>query len=344
VRTAFVLTCALAFAGLTAFGQEADSGLDVRATFSAAAFDSGDLREAPRNGSPIDAGFRAVFYPTLKIDEHWSVDVAWQAMSRPYFYETYSTQGHGVKTDILNATVNYAHAAGRGLITARIGEMPTAFGAFALRYDDMQNPLFDKPLEYGYEYAPVSTLAVAGVQVDASSGKWDGRAQFANSSPWNPRSLTERHQYGNWAGGGGYTIRQGLRVGASAYYGTANPVTHGARAVGADVQFAHGHWYTNGEIQHFVFPWKAIPTGRTQAGYVEVKRVLTPRWYVATRTGYEHAYFGRMESYQFAAGFRPGANQLIKLDYRLDREDGENHATVAVEFVTAVHPLSIAFR
>jgi hypothetical protein len=357
VRTAFVFACTLAIAGSTAFGQEANSGVDLRATFSAAAFDSGELTGAPRNGSSVDAGFRAVFYPTLKIDEHWTVTVAWQAISRPYFYETYSTQGHGVKTDILNATINYAHPVGRGLITMRGGQMPTAFGAFALRYDDLENPLFDKPLQYGYYYAPVSTLAVAGVQVDASTGKWDGRAQFTNSSPMNPRSLTERDQYGNWAGGGGYTVRQGLRVGVSSYYGPylyrtfpyffageANPNTLPAHAVGADVQFAHGQWYTNGEIQQFVFPYKAIPTARVQAGYLEVKRVLTPRWYVAARTGYDHSAFRRMESFEFAAGFRPGANQLIKVDYELDREGGENQGTLAVQFVTTVHPLSIAFR
>ena len=75
MRTAFALTCALAVAGSSAFGQEADSGLDLRATFSAAAFDAGELKEAPRNGSPLDAGFRAVFYPTLKIDEHWSAQL-----------------------------------------------------------------------------------------------------------------------------------------------------------------------------------------------------------------------------------------------------------------------------
>jgi hypothetical protein len=357
VRTAFVFACALAMAGSSAFGQEASSGLDLRATFSAAAFDSSELTEAPRNGSRVDAGFRAVFYPTLKIDEHWTVTVAWQAISRPYFYETYLTQGHGVKTDILNATVNYAHPVGRGLVTMRVGEMPSAFGAFTLRYDDLENPLFNKPLEYGYYYMPVSTLAVAGVQVDASSGKWDGRAQFANSSPMSPRSLTERDQYGNWAGGAGYTIRQGLRVGASSYYGPylyrgsrffrtgeANPNTLSAHAVGADVQFAHGQWYTNGEIQQFVFPYRAIPTVRIQAGYFEVKRVLTPRWYVATRTGYEHSSFSQTQSYEFAAGFRPGGNQLIKVDYELDRERGENQGTLAVQFVTAFHPLSIAFH
>ena len=344
MRTAFVFACAVAMAASSAFGQEANSGLDLRATFSAAAFNSGELTEAPRNGSSVDAGFRAVFYPTLKIDEHWTITVAWQVISRPYYYETYSTQGHGVETDILNGTVNYAHSVGRGLITVRAGEMPTAFGAFSLRYDDLENPLFDKPLEYGYYYAPVSTLAVSGVQVDASRGKWDGRAQFANSSPWEPRSLVARHQYGNWVGGGGYTIRQGLRVGASAFYGTANPVTLGAHGVGADVQFAHGHWYTNGEIQHFVLPWKPIPTGRTRAGYAEVKRVLTPRWYVAARTGYQHGYRGRVESYEFAAGFRPGANQLVKVDYEFDREGSEHYGTLAVQFVTAVHPLSIAFR
>jgi hypothetical protein len=46
--------------------------------------------------------------------------------------------------------------------------------------------------------------------IDANRGKFDGRAQFANSSPAHPRCIFDHDQYGNWAGGGGYTIRQGL--------------------------------------------------------------------------------------------------------------------------------------
>jgi hypothetical protein len=339
------------------WAQEAGSGFDLRATVSAAAFNSNELTQDPRNGSSVDAGFRAVVYPTLKIDEHWTLSAAWQTISRPYFYETYSTQGRGIETGILNATVNYSRTARWGAVIARAGEMPTAFGSFPIHYDDMENPLFDKPLEYGYYYAPVSTLAVAAAQLDVSSGKWDARAQFANSSPGNPRSLTARDQYGNWAGGAGYTIRQGFRVGASAYRGPylyraypyffpgeANPNTLPAHAIGADVQFARGHWYASGEIQRFVFPYKAIPTYRAQAGYFEVKRVLHPRWYVAGRVGYQSSTFAHIQSFEVAAGYRPGANQLIKLDYELDRESGSLSPTLAVQFVTTVHPLAIAFR
>ncbi|HWD99916.1 MAG TPA: hypothetical protein VG345_12790 [Bryobacteraceae bacterium] len=194
MRSVALLVAAFAPAAGALWAQEANSGFDLRATVSAAAFDSGDLTESPRNGSQVDAGFRAVVYPTLKIDEHWTISAAWQAISRPFFSETYSTQGRGVKTDILNATVNYSRPTKWGTITARAGEMPTAFGSFPIHYDDMENPLFDKPLEYGYYYAPVSTLAVAAAQLDVSSGKWDARAvrQFVageSAEPHGARSI-----------------------------------------------------------------------------------------------------------------------------------------------------------
>src|SRR5262249_29589321 len=151
---------------------------------------------------------------------------------------------------------------------------------------------------------------------------WDGRVQFANSSPANPRSLTALDQYGNWIGGAGYTIRQGLRAGFSAYQGPylyrgyaffrpseANPNTLPAHAIGADLQFSRGHWYTQGEIQRFVLPYKVMPTVVIDAGYFEARRVLTARWYVAERVGYENSSFGGTQSFEFAAGFRPGRNQ-----------------------------------
>jgi hypothetical protein len=146
-------------------------------------------------------------------------------------------------------------------------------------------------------------------------------------------------------------------VGASAYRGPylyrahpfffpgeANPNTLPAHAIGADVQFARGHWYTSGEIQRFVFPYKAIPTYRTQAGYFEVKRVLHPRWYVAGRAGYQISAFTRIQSFEVAAGYRPGPRQLIKFDYELQRETAFSSRTLAIQFVTTVHPLAVAFR
>ena len=55
------------------FAQEADYGIDLRATVSAEAIYAHDLTESPRDGAPLIAGFRSVLYPTWKIGKHWSV-------------------------------------------------------------------------------------------------------------------------------------------------------------------------------------------------------------------------------------------------------------------------------
>jgi len=199
--------------------QEASSGFDLRATLTAETIASKQLSDAPRSGSPIILGGKGVVYPTWKINDNWFVTGALQLTTRPYYYEQFSSEGYGVKGIVLQSTLNYSHISHKGSILVRVGEMSTAFGSFMLRYDDTDNPLVDIPIEYGYYYAPVSILGVAGAQIDATKGKWDGRAQFANSSPANPRSIFASDQYGNWAGGGGYTIRQGFRVGASGYRG-----------------------------------------------------------------------------------------------------------------------------
>jgi hypothetical protein len=282
--------------------QEASSGFDLRATLTAQAVASNELTEEPRSGSPMILGSRAIVYPTWKINDNWFVTGALQFATRPYFYEDFSTTGYGAKGIVLQSTLNYSRVSQKGSILVRAGEMSTAFGSFMLRYDDMDNPLVDVPIEYGYYYSPVSTLGVAGAQIDASRGKWDARAQFANSSPANPRSIFAPDQYGNWAGGAGYTIRQGFRIGVSAYRGPyldrkysyffpgeANPSTLPAKALGLDVSWAHGHSGVQGELQTFVMPYTAIPTFRETVGYGEIKQVLTPRWFVAVRPGFSGA-------------------------------------------------------
>jgi hypothetical protein len=59
-----------------------------------------------------------------------------------------------------------------------------------------------------------------------------------------------------------------------------------AHAVGLEVDWAHGRWNVQGELQKFVLPYTVIPSLREQAGYAKIKRVLHPRWYIATRGGY----------------------------------------------------------
>src|ERR1019366_7630174 len=73
--------------------------------------------------------------------------------------------------------------------------------------------------------------------------------------------IFERDQYGNWAGGLGYTVRQGFRVGGSAYYGPyldrqypyffpgeVNPRDLPGSGYGLDVEWGSGHWNAWGEL------------------------------------------------------------------------------------------------
>jgi hypothetical protein len=334
--------------------QQASSGLDLRATISAQAMASNELTEEPRSGSPVAAGARSVLYPTWKISNNWFVAGALQFSTRPYYYEDLSTSGYGAKGTVLQSTLNYSRVAHNGYLLLRAGVMPTAFGSFMLAYDDADNALIDVPLEYGYYYSAVSVLGVAGAQIDATKGRWDARAQFANSSPANPRSIFAHDQYGNWAGGAGYTIRQGFRVGASAYRGPyldrkyqyfvpgeANPNTLPASALGLDVSWAHGHTTARGELQRFVMPYSKIPTFREVAGYGEVKQTLNPRLYLAVRGGCLSTNgAGDQRTLEAAVGFRPNRFQLIKASYEFEHYtvgDPRNDNTLAIQFVTTLH-------
>jgi hypothetical protein len=334
--------------------QEANSGLDLKESISGQFAASSVLTEVPRSGMPVGAGFRSVTYPTWKINDHWTLTGAWQLISRPYFNESFSTAGNGTDGNILQASLNYSRVSDKGSLLVRAGQLSTVFGSFLLRYDDADNSLVDQPLEYGYYYAPISNLSIAGAQIEATRGRWDGRGQFANSSPANPRSLFEHNQYGNWAGGAGYTIRQGLRVGVSGYRGPyldrhfkfffpgeESPSKLSANALGLDASWARGHWTALGELQKFVLPYSVIPIFREHAGYGELKRVLTARWYVAGRVGYTSANAsGKTQSYEGAAGFRPNRFQLIKIDYELQHSSKgsyRNENTLAIQYVTSLH-------
>lgn len=347
--------------GAAVQAQESSSGFDLRATVSASTFLSRKLEESPRSGSPVAVGFRSLFYPTWKLNNRWSISGVIQVHSRPLFLEEYHTQGYGIKTDILQANLNYSRAWKNKSLMIRMGQLSSAFGSFLLRYDDFDNALVDVPMTYGYYYKPVSTLGLTGAQVDLTVRKWDMRAQFVNSSPANRRSIFDRDQYGNWAGGVGYTIEQGFRVGASAYRGPyldrkyafffpgeAKPRDLPATAVGIDAQWARRHWNIQGEWQHFEMTYRAIPNYRQQMGYFEARRVLHPRWYLATRTGYysTSASTGRT-ALETVAGYRPNARQLIKFGYQIQHNWGDTgglNKVATIEIVTSFHALSVAAK
>lgn len=339
--------------------QEVNSGFELRATVSTAANYSHRLSATPRSGTPLVAGFRTMLYPTWKLSRNWTVSGAVQVHSRPYFFEQMSTQGYGIKGDILQAYLSYSKFYNNKSVVVRVGQLSSSFGSFLLRYDDAENPLIDMPQSYGYYYKSVTTQALAGAQVDVTVRKMDVRAQWANSSPTNRRSLFDTDQYGNWAGGVGYTIVQGFRVGASGYYGPylhrrhrfffpgeANPRELPASAQGIDVQWGRGHWSANGEMHWFRKPYRAVPTVNQRAGYAEVRRVMHPRWYLATRAGYLGSRGGAIvRTFDTAVGFRPNGHQLIKVGYQVQQGPkirGTLGNTLALQIVTVFRPISIA--
>ena len=343
-----------------ASAQEANSGFEVRTTLSAVSSYSQELSDPPRDGSPVTGGFRAMLYPTWKLNSHWSISGALQVVSRPYSPEDFETQGYGVRGSILQLNLSYARFwnHNRSLVV-RVGQLSSAFGSFLQRYDSAVNPLIGVPAAYGYYYKPVTFLGLTGAEVDVTAGKLDARAQFVNSSPANRRSVFDSDQYGNWAGGLGYTIRQGLRIGGSAYYGPfldrqfafffpgeANPRDLPGSAVGLDAQWGWGHWNAWGELQRFQMDYRAIPTFTEHMGYVEVRRILNARWYAASRIGYlRPSAFPGSQSYEFAAGFRPNTHQLIKLGYTIQQGvaySGMQGSIAAIEFVTSFRAISLA--
>jgi hypothetical protein len=318
--------------------------------------------EPPRDGSPWTGGLRAVLYPTWKLSDHWTVSGAIEAYSRPYFANELNTQGYGLKGDILQATLNYSNYSRfwkDGSIVLHVGEVSSAFGSFLLHYDDADNALIRTPQTYGYYYQPITLSGLTGAEADGTFKKVDFRAQLVNSSPINPRSILDHDQYANWAGGAGYTIRQGLRIGVSGYRGPylsrdfpyffpgeSPPHDLPAGAVGVDVEWAIGHWNIQGELQRFIMTYHVIPTFHEQAGYAEVRRGLSPRWFVAERSSYIEPSEGPVvQEYEAVAGFRPDSHQIIKMGYGVDRTCASGvklQRLVELQLVTTLHVLSLS--
>jgi hypothetical protein len=334
--------------------QDAKYGVDLRATLTGQAIASGVLTDPPRSGSPVIAGSRSVAYPTFKFGDHWFATAAGQLVTRPFYYSDLSAPGYGAKGSLLQASLNYSRVSNKGSLLLRAGELSTAFGSFLLRYDDAENPLVDLPQGYGYYYTTVSILPVAGAQVDATRGRFDGRVQLANSSHANPRSVFAPDQYANWAGGGGFTIRQGFRIGISgyrgpyldrhyAYYapGELNPNRLPARAVGVDGNWAHRHTTVYFEAQRFLMPYTKSPDFRESVGYAEIRQVFGPRWFIAGRYGLSSTNFtGRIHSVEASLGYRPDRFQLLKIDYEYEHfsSTGQQARNIlGIQFITTLH-------
>jgi hypothetical protein len=339
------------------FCQEAKSGFQLEGTLSMGTEYSRQLTAPPRDGLPWAAGGRFVLYPQWKIGSHWSFAGALQARSRPYFSQEFATQGYGLKTDILQAQIAYSRVAKDHAFSIRAGQMSSAFGSFLLRYDDFRNPLIDMPVSYGY-YQGVTTLGLMGAEVDASVHHLDLRAQFTNSSPANPRSVFSIGQYGDWTGGLGYAIAQGVRIGISAYRGPyleresryyrpgeAPPQTLPGTGYSVELEAAHGPWNFYSELQRFQYAYHIMPTFTENVWYAEFKRTLSPRWYTALRVSHLSGDHGVWRTiYETAIGYRPNRFQLLKIGY--ERQNGPTTAgalgdVFSLQFVTRMPTVAI---
>ena len=112
-----------ALAQTALWGQEADSGFELRTTLTEAGAYSQQLSAAPRSDGPMAGGFRALLYPTLKITSHWTVAGTLQVNSRPYFLEDFSTQGYGIRADILQLHLTYARIWNNYSVVVRAGQL-----------------------------------------------------------------------------------------------------------------------------------------------------------------------------------------------------------------------------
>ena len=202
---------------------------------------------------------------------------------------------------------------------------------------------------------------MAGVEINASLRHLDTRFQIANSSPMNPQGLRSSDQHLQWAGGAGYTVRQGLRIGFSAYHGPFmrqssrflsvgdRSADYPATGLGVDLQWARGRWSFNGEWQHFDFPYPRLATLVAQHAYGEAKFILTPRFYVAVRAGFQnYTYLAPdQQNYDFVVGYRPNRFQLLKVGYQWLRDQtiqGNGDDVWAIQYVTSIDSLRKSFR
>jgi hypothetical protein len=293
------------------------------------------------------------------LNSNWAISAAVQVHSYPYFADENELAGHSVRGTLNQLNISYAHFWANRSLVVRVGEMTSVFGNFLTRYDAADNPVVGLPAAYGYYYKPVAIAGLAGAEADVTLGKVDLRAQFSNSSPVNPRSVFEHDQYANWAGGAGYTIRQGFRVGGSAFHGPyldrqfefffpgeANPGSLPATGYGVDVQWGQGPWNVWGEWQRFRMDYKLIPVFTEHTGYGELRRVLTPRWYAAARAEYVRANeLAGYQSYELVAGFRPNRHQILKFGYHIMQGPayrGTVDNVAVIQLVSSFRVLSLA--
>lgn len=230
------------------------------------------------------------------------------------------------------------------------------------------------PTNGAWGLTPVTLYGLPGIQAEISSHRVDGRIQVTSGSPSNPLSISHAPDYSQWVAGGGYTIQQGFRVGVSGFRGPylspalADLLPVGttvrdfpASGFGVDVQWARGHWNTSGEWQRFQYDSPNLTTAPSiVSSYVEAKRILSPRFYVAGRAGWYRPggardvggastsqFAGTIGSYELGGGAWINRHQLVKASYewlRIQNFPGTQTNVLGVEFVTTFQAVDQVFH
>ena len=280
--------------------------------------------------------------------------------------------------------------------TALIEPPPAYTANLPLRPDQLPCNLFNV-LYQGYEdgvrfncngpvknrrgIVPVTLYGIPGFETQVSWKRIDARLQITNSSPANPQSLLSRSQSLQWTAGGGYSFHGGFHLGISGFRG---PYLEGvllpllpsgkqirdypASGIGIDATFSRGPWSVKGEWQHFVFSipaWTVSPS--EQAEYLEVKRILSPRIYIAFRSSGQQPgpatdFFNnsssqiaaRQETEELVWGYRLSRLQLLKAGLTYSNRNagywgndywhGEHGFGAEIQLVTSLDAISKAFR
>jgi hypothetical protein len=191
---------------------------------------------------------------------------------------------------------------------------------------------------------------------------------LTSGSPANPQALNAAGQYLQWTAGGGFTIRQGFRIGASGFRGPylervltallpagSTIRDFPASAFGIDGQWAWRRWSVHAEWQRFRFGSpNFVVAPSLSSSYAEVKSILTPRLYMAGRLGrftpggavdrkgisttnFAPAY----NSLELATGCWLNRHQILKVSYAWLKREGQagNRSNVlGFQLVTTLHP------
>ncbi len=398
-RIVFLFCCTLG-AGYAA-GDESTYGVTVPLTLTSNLLytNAKQTDEGLRNATSV--GFRALISPSVRLGSHWFLYSAFDIQSASYFTGTgYTEDQPPVRARVAQAFAGYSDKVGKLSFLVKAGQLSSAFGLAPVEYDDAKMALPTPPLLYlsnvqlpideipsgvrdllyedDYGHAPVTLYGLPGIETELSLGRLDGRLQITSSSPSNPQSLLSRSQSVQWTAAAGYTFPGGLHLGGSAFRGAylnadvqedlppgASFRDYKGSGVGIDAQWFHGSWSAEGEWQRFRFevPY-FLQSPAANGAYAQVKRILSPRTYFASRLSYEN--FGPIEdgryvsaphlqeprkSVELGIGYRLNRRQLIKAGFALSdfasiTPPGQNSLrdVFQLQLVTDVTALSRTFR